>query len=355
MPTTLFDPIRHLPTGALIRRRALTGAVTLGLLTILSACGPGQAPTQQASPTETDTGAAFPVTVEHAYGSTEISEEPERVVSVGYNDQDPIVALGVIPVGVMQWYDNQPTGFFWAVERYGDTPPENVKGAGRLETNFEKVAALRPDLIVGVSGLEEDDYEKLSQIAPTLPQSPGEESYSSAPWQVNQRMIGHALGRAHRAEPLIADVEAQIATVRQDHPEFQGATTVVAGLYEGVFSFRGSTEFWSEFVRALGFEIPSAVVGPDYTEISEEQLELLGDLDVVVWLNEPSGLQGSQLYQGLGVSLEGRDVLMDYDGDVSGAIGFNSALSLPIVIERLVPQLAAAADGDPATTTEVLQ
>ena len=39
---------------------------------------------------------------------------------------------------------------------------------------------------------------------------------------------------------------------------------------------------------------------------------------------------------------------VDAFGSLSGAIGFNSALSLPLVVDQLVPMLAAAVDGDPA-------
>ena len=41
---------------------------------------------------------AFPTTIEHRYGSTEIKEAPQRVVSLGYTDQDALLALGVTPV-----------------------------------------------------------------------------------------------------------------------------------------------------------------------------------------------------------------------------------------------------------------
>lgn len=57
----------------------------------------------------------------------------------------------------------------------------------------------------------------------------------------------------------------------------------------------------------------------------------------------------SPLYRGLKVSKEGRDIYVESSGELSGAIGFNSALSLPIVIDQLVPKLAAAIDGNPQT------
>ena len=45
---------------------------------------------------ETD---AFPVTIEHAFGSTTIEKEPQRVATLGWSDQDHVAALGVVPVG----------------------------------------------------------------------------------------------------------------------------------------------------------------------------------------------------------------------------------------------------------------
>src|SRR5688572_21669592 len=42
---------------------------------------------------------AFPVTIEHKYGSTTINEFPERIVTVGLTDHDALIALGIVPVG----------------------------------------------------------------------------------------------------------------------------------------------------------------------------------------------------------------------------------------------------------------
>ena len=51
---------------------------------------------------------AFPVTVEHIYGTTTIPAQPLRVVSVGMHEQDFLYALGIAPVGVKEWWGEHP-------------------------------------------------------------------------------------------------------------------------------------------------------------------------------------------------------------------------------------------------------
>ena len=80
-------------------------------------------------------GDSFPVTIEHAYGTTEIPAEPVRVVTVGYNDQDPVLTVGVVPVGVMPWYEDQPIGFSWTVEAYGDALPSRSAASSSRSTS----------------------------------------------------------------------------------------------------------------------------------------------------------------------------------------------------------------------------
>lgn len=45
---------------------------------------------------------AYPLTIEHKFGATTIGAPPERVVSLGYTEQDAIVAFGVRPVAALR-------------------------------------------------------------------------------------------------------------------------------------------------------------------------------------------------------------------------------------------------------------
>ena len=114
----------------------------------------GAVGTTPASPPATD---AFPVTITHKYGEALIPEAPSRVISVGFTDQDAILALGVTPIAIRDWYGDQPYAVWpWAVDALGDAEP-TVLPADAI--NFEQIASLQPDLILGVSsGMTHDEY-----------------------------------------------------------------------------------------------------------------------------------------------------------------------------------------------------
>ncbi len=171
------------------RREFLIGA---GSLLVLGGCGGEGAGDEEAS--------GGTRTVEHKHGSTEVPAVPERVVTVGLSDHDYVLALGFEPVGVTDWYGGYPHATWpWAQDELGDATPE-VMPRNNDEFDFEKIAALEPDLIVGMySGMTQDDYETLSEIAPTVAQS-GEYPDYGMPWQATTRMAGRALGRRERAE-----------------------------------------------------------------------------------------------------------------------------------------------------------
>ncbi len=89
---------------------------------------------------------AFPVTVEHALGSTTIEAEPQRVVTVGVTEQDTVLALGVIPVGVTDWYGDQPYATWpWAQDELGDAEPEVLLAADGFELRADRRPRPRPD------------------------------------------------------------------------------------------------------------------------------------------------------------------------------------------------------------------
>ncbi len=330
----------------LTRREFLIGA---GLLALAPGCGSDGGEGNTSSNTRV---------IDHKFGSTEISGRPERVVSIGYKEQDSILALGVRPVAARYWFGDEDDVIFpWAEDEAGGAEPEILDMRGSL--NFEKIAALEPDVILGVnSGMSAEDYETLSQIAPTVAQT-DEFVDLGVPWQAELRMVGETLGRSERAEERITELDALLAAAREERPEFAGQTLAFASYAEDQVGVFNSQDIRSRLFSDLGFKLPKEydeLAGEKfYAYISRERLELL-DHDVLVW----SGIQfveggrdtieNDPLIQALDVARNGRMVFVE--GELDAALNFASVLSIPFVIDKLVPMLASAIDGDPSTTAE---
>lgn len=296
--------------------------------------------------------------VEHKFGTTVVPADPERVVSVGITEQDTLLALGVVPVGVTEWYGEQPYATWpWAQDELGDATPEVLSTIDGFE--YEKIAALDPDLIIGVNaGLDQAAYDRLSAIAPTVAQPVGALDYFPL-WDVQTMQVGKAVGKPDEAAALVAEIKQQFADAAAEHPEFAGVKAVFlqAPYYEGsAIAYQDGLS--TDFLTDLGFVIPQEIDafapaddsgGQAYIPL--ENLGVLSSADVLIWANEDAAarteLEAQPLYRTLDPVSGGNLV---FTGDVlAGAIYFTTPLSLPYVLEELVPLLEKAVAGNPET------
>jgi iron complex transport system substrate-binding protein len=307
--------------------------------------GAGAATTDDAA-SDPEASAAYPVTIEHKFGETVIPDAPQRVVSLGYTEQDSIVLFGVEPIAVRYAFGPEDDVFFpWADAAAGDADPVILP---RAEVNFEQIAALEPDLIMGVTaGLDETQYETLSAIAPVVVQ-PAEYIDFGTPWQVQTLIAGRVFGQEDRAAAIVAEVEASFAAARDAHPELAGLTLALSGpSYQGEYPFHASSDTRTRLFLDLGLVVPEeldAVAGDQfYGTLSREQASML-DTDVLVWQagspEERATIEADPVLGSLAVVRDGRALFIegsDYD-----ALQFSSALSLPYLLEGFLPELAAA-------------
>ena len=280
------------------------------------------------------------------------------MVTVGVTEQDFALAVGVTPVGVTEWYGQQPDATWpWAQDELGDAQPEVLTAVDSFD--YERIAALEPDLIIGTNaGLDEESFGLLSDIAPTVAHPQGAERYFSR-WDEQARLVGQALGRSAEMEVIIADIDEQFAAAAAAHPEFEGVEVAFLQnrFYEGsAIAYQNGLS--TEFLTDLGFEIP-AVLDDFETEggqayIPLEQLGVLDEADVLLWATEApedrTALEAEPLYMGLEEVQDGK--LVFTDGVTAGAIYFTSPLSLPFVLEQLVPALASTIAGEGPATIE---
>jgi len=326
-----------------------------GLLPRLAAAVDGDPTTNVV---DTEAKPAFPVTIEHKYGSTTLDKLPERIVLVGLTEQDTLLALGVVPMATREWYGGLPGAIFpWAKDKLGNAAVPVVLSS--TEINFEQIASLKPDVIIGLySALTEDEYKTLSKIAPTVAQ-PGNYVDYGIPWQELTQTVGLIVGKEPEAKALVASVENRFKEVKAQHPEFTGKSGVVASTwgFPDTYYVYHSQDPRNRFMTELGFTIPAEVdtLAKDTfgATVSRERLDLV-DVDAVVWItfstDDVEKVKTDPLYKQLKAASEGRDIFLTPDNPLYDALNFNTVLSLPFAIDGMLPELTAAVDGDPTTT-----
>ncbi|KQQ01580.1 MULTISPECIES: ABC transporter substrate-binding protein [unclassified Rathayibacter] len=339
--------------------RLLAASAALALsVAALSGCSAAATASAENPDYTTEPSDSFPVTLEHQYGETVIPAEPQRVVVVGLTEQDILLELGVTPIATTEWYGEQPYAVWpWATDLLGDAEPTVLDQTDGPE--YEKIASLEPDLIVGTNaGMTEEMYDKLTEIAPTVTSVEGSGLYFSS-WQDQTRQVATAVGRSAEGEALIAGVEDAYAEAAAAHPEFAGLTATFSqgGPWDGnlwVYPDGLNTDFLTD----LGFTITPGL--EEYVpeeggqaQISPENVGLI-DADVVVFATESAEsvdeLLGFGTTSSLGAVTGGHAVFTD--PELAGAIYFLTPLSQKYVLDQLTPRLVDAVAGEAPQSIE---
>jgi len=297
------------------------------------------------------------VTVAHQFGTTTVPPNPQRVVSAGYTEQDTLLALGVTPVAVTDWYGDQPYATWpWARDELGSATPTVL--TAKDGPDFEAIAAQRPDLIVATNaGLDQAQYDRLAAIAPTVAQPAGGSAYF-APWDQQTLLIGEALGKRTEATTLVDGIKKRFADTAAANPEFRGTPAIFlqAPYYDGsAIAYQDGLS--TDFLTDLGFTVPADIdrFAPEgdsqQAYIPIESLGVLNSAKVLVWATENTEarteLEAQPLYRSL-TPVQGGNLAFT-DDVLAGAIYFTSPLSLPYVLDELVPLLDKAVAGNPET------
>jgi iron complex transport system substrate-binding protein len=285
------------------------------------------------------------ITVKHVFGETKIPGPPSRVVSAGLTGQDDLLALGVVPVAVTDWFGGEPFAVWpWAQPRLGGARPVVLNLNDGIQV--DQITALKPDLIVATdAGLDADTYAELADIAPTIAQS-GQEPFFE-PWKDQAIAIGQAVFKFDEMTALIQGVDDRFAAVAKDNPAFAGKKLLLLG---GAFEQDGIVAVapgWrTDFVTESGFVNTDAVdrfTGAQRALIPRADLaSVLDTADVLVWMTESDEAQAALLADPtvaqLRATREQRNVFTGKE--LAGAISFASPLSYPFVADQLPPRIA---------------
>ncbi|MFJ3957209.1 iron-siderophore ABC transporter substrate-binding protein [Arthrobacter sp. NPDC090010] len=342
----------------LLRTGAGLGAAVFSAVA-LAACSTGPAG-GAAGATTTPSAGAFPVTIKHAFGETVIKQQPQRVATVAWVNDDVAIALGVVPVGLpkIEWGGNDKGSSPWkdaALEKLGaafgtDKAPAMYSEADGI--NFTELAKTTPDIILAAySGLSKEDYEKLSKIAPVVAYP---ELAWGTPWEEATTMIGKALGKESEAAELIKNVEQQIKDKAAAHPEIAGKTFIYGNLEpakgDGVNVYTANDNR-PRFLSAIGMTLAPVVADKSkgskefFLPWSAEKANELASDVFVTWVPDAKttdAIKKDPLLSQIPAIKKGSFVAFE-DKTVTLATSASSPLSLPWALDTTLEQIAAAA------------
>ena len=310
---------------------------TAALLATAACGGDGESTAQPSA--AAPAGGDYPRTVEHELGSTTLEAAPRRVVAATDGGElCSLLALGVQPVGYGKRQDPTPT---WLEGLVDGLDSYELSGG---ETNFERIAAWAPDLVLVQKGFATaETLPRFTDIAPTV-------ATSFADWRTNLRQVGQAVGLEAEATALEAEKDAAVAEARTRLPEGAAGLRLnaIAAFDDGSIYVLNEQSPAGKLAAALGLApLPAQATEGEVADLlSAEQLSTIdGDVLLLLHFGDGDGtpaLQEKSVYQDLAAVKAGR--VVDLTKDESDAIYFDSVLTVEpnvALMERLVTEATA--------------
>jgi iron complex transport system substrate-binding protein len=336
------------------RLSALAAAGSVAL--VLAACSSTPSGTSSDETSAASSAGEFPVSIEHAFGTTTIEEAPERVATVNWANQEVPLALGVVPVGMASadFGDDDGNGMLpWVEEKLEELGGEQPVLFDETDgIDFEAVADTAPDVILAAySGLTQEDYDTLSEIAPVV-------AYPDAPWATSWRdmiLVNAAgMGMAEEGEELVTELEGEIADTVAAHPGLEGVSTMFMTHVDtadlSTVNFYTANDTRAAFFADLGLTTPAAVEeasasGEFSGSISAEQVDAFDDVELIVTYGDQAlvdTLKADPLLSQMPAVANDAIVFLDGSGPL-GTAANPTPLSISWVLEDYVTMLADAA------------
>jgi iron complex transport system substrate-binding protein len=242
----------------------------------------------------------------------------------------------------------------WVTERLEELDAETPVLFDETDgIDFEAVADTEPDVILaGYSGLTQEDYDTLSEIAPVV-------AYPEAPWATPWREMieinAAGMGMAEEGEQLVADLEAEIADTVAQYPQLEGRATMFLTHVDTTdlseVSYYTPFDTRSAFFEDLGLATPASIeaasTDPEQFSgtISAEQIDTLDDVEIIVTYGDQElvdALRGDPLLSQMPAVATGAIVLLP--DTPLGTAANPTPLAISWVLEDYLALLADAAD-----------
>lgn len=349
-----------------VTRRSVIGALgAFGTTAALAACSTGSTDSSSSgSSSPATTGAsssatgAFPVSIKDSLGTATIAKEPTKIATFGIANEDYLVSLGVVPALTPKWdttSGNSRGSTDWfdaAVKKLGKDFPAQYSVSDSVP--FDEIAKSTPDLLFGpYSGLTAPEYAKGSKIAPVVA-APG--APYGVTWQQVLEIAGKATGKDADAATVKTDLEKQIADAVAKYPAIKGKTIAILRVMPTDLSKVYSTTTLdprTQLLLEFGFSTPQFVT--DLTKanpqaygaaISAEKAASTIDADVIILFAPDEAAFAKVKSNALLAQIpnfKNDTAVLLADSKDTNALNTPTVLSIPVILDKYLPQFGAAA------------
>ncbi|MER6425218.1 iron-siderophore ABC transporter substrate-binding protein [Streptomyces sp. NPDC001137] len=282
------------PLRGIGRLIAVLLSVVLGTA-VLAACGSEKTDATDTAKAAGAASAGFPRTLKTVMGDVKIPSQPKRVVVLDTGELDDVTLLGIDPVGAVAPHFKTEGGF-----------PTYLKGelsgtadvGPLLEPNLEKIASLKPDLILSSKVRHEKVYDKLSAIAPTV-----FTETTGGVWKQNLKVHAEALGLEKQAAAKLKEYETQAKALGEAISKKDGGTMPTASVVRfiaGPTRLYQTNSYSGVVLNDIGFKRPKTQVSNDpavtMKDVSPEEIDQAdADLIFVTTADTPDKTQQKQV------------------------------------------------------------
>ena len=341
------------------RRTFLAGLSVMAVAGLLSACGDDTAPSTSA--TDASSAAeesAFPATIKHKYGETEVTAAPTRVVSVGPDRPGRPAGTRDRAGRGHQVVRRRPRLHLPVGDRRARRrgAPRGARGHQRHPDREDRGARPGPDRRPVLRHDREGVRAALAS-SPRRWRSPATTPTTARRGTRRRCGSGPRSGSPSRCRPSSTTSRRRSPRPRPTTRSSRGSSAAVITPYEGLFVY-GPEDPRSRMLVDLGFTFPEILAGRRrrVRRLHQRGADRGPRGGRRRGLARPRGRPAvKDVFDKTTTAEEGRWFdISDANGAYYVAHSFVTPLSIPYVLERYVPQLAAAVDGDPDTVPPVV-
>ncbi|WP_399630590.1 ABC transporter substrate-binding protein [Sporosarcina sp. SG10008] len=256
--------------------RKISSLILIMSILVLAACGATKESKdsgESAQPADVET-----YTVDHAMGSTDVKGTSKRIVILTNEGAEALLSMGIQPVGAVQspaekiWYDHMDM-----------TGTESV--GIESEPSLEKIASLKPDLIIGNKMRHEAVYEQLSKIAPTV-----FAETLRGDWQENFKLYAKAVNQEEKGNEVLGAYNNRVETIKTELGDQTNKKISMVRFMAGDIRIYHKDSFSGVILDQLGFARADGQDVDDFAEkgLTKERIPAM-DGDVLFYFTYETG------------------------------------------------------------------